>query len=197
MALIKCLAGRLCGTNRPFEGERVSGDALFYYEYKDGIFISISDGLGHGEQAYKVSAEISSFLEFNHHKDIAQLITQVHEKISPSIGAALAMAYISFDDNTIYFCGIGNVGGYLIGSHDKIFVSKDGIVGANMRTPLLQSEALLPGDKIILASDGIHERFYSKANRDIFKGKPADIVQYLMSEFSKSYDDASCWVFEY
>ncbi len=197
MALIQSPSGRLCGINRPFEGERVSGDALFFHEDENGIFISISDGLGHGEQAHKVSSDISVFLESHHHQDITRLITEVHEEISPSIGAAMAMAYINFKEDTVSFCGIGNVGGYIMGSHDKIFVCKDGVVGANMRSPLLQSETLSPGDKIILASDGIHERFYSKASPNVFKRNPMAIVQYLLKNFGKPYDDASCWVFEY
>ena len=197
MALIQSDSGRLCGTNRAFEGERVSGDGLFYHEDEEGILLSISDGLGHGKGAHKVSSDISSFLESHHHKDIAALITQVHEKIAPCMGAAMAIAYINLKEGLVSFCGIGNVGGYLIGPRDKVFVCKDGMVGANMRSPLVQSETLSPGDKVILASDGIHERFYSKAKRHIFKEKPTLIVQYLLDEFSKPYDDASCWVFEY
>ncbi len=198
MALIEVESGRLCGVNRPCQGERVSGDGLFYHEDDNGIILSVSDGLGHGDQAHDVSTQISAFLDHHHHHDIGLLITQVHKHISPSIGAAMGIAYINFNDHTVSFCGIGNVGGYLLGSREKSFVCKDGMVGANnMRKPLLQSEALSRGDKVVLASDGIHERFYSKGKRSIFKRKPAAIVYYLLSDFSKSYDDASCWVFEY
>lgn len=197
MALIQSDSGRLCGTNRAFEGEPLSGDGLFFHEDEEGILLSISDGLGHGKEAHQVSSEIATFLENHHHNDIAVLITQVHENITPCIGAAMSIAYIDFIEGLVSFCGVGNVGGYLVGPRDKVFVCKDGMVGANMRSPLVQSERLLPGDKVILASDGIHERFYSKAKRHIFKEKPQVIVQYLLDNFSKSYDDASCWVFEY
>ncbi len=197
MALIQALSGRLCGVNRPCNGERVSGDGLFYHEYNNGIIISICDGLGHGRQAHEVSCEIKKFLEHHHHQDIVQLILDVNEEISPSIGAAMAMAYIDFDNDTLWFCGMGNVGGFVLGANDNIFVSKDGMVGANMHSPLLQSLVLEPGDKFVMASDGIHERFYSKAKPTIFKSRPMVIVEYLLSEFSKPYDDASCWVFEY
>ncbi|MEH6345808.1 MAG: SpoIIE family protein phosphatase [Bermanella sp.] len=197
MALTQTPSGRLYGVNRPCQGESVSGDGLFYHEYDKGIIISICDGLGHGRQAHEVSSEIITFLEHHHHQDIEQLILEVSEKISPSIGAAMAMAYIDFESNTLWFCGMGNVGGFVIGANDKIFVSKDGMVGANMHNPLLQSLMLSPGDKFVMASDGIHERFYSKAARTIFKSRPVAIVEYLLSDFSKPYDDASCWVFEY
>ena len=70
MALIEAVSGRLCGVNRPCQGERVSGDGLFYHEDDNGIILSVYDGLGHGDQAHGVSTEISAFLDYHHHQDI-------------------------------------------------------------------------------------------------------------------------------
>jgi len=195
MVVTESLSGRIAVVNRPCTGQNVSGDSVFYFENRQGVLMGIADGLGHGPKAHDVSHGIKTFLEGHHHADILVLLNEIHENIRPCLGAALGLAYIHFEERKVSFVGVGNIAAYIIGERDKSFVSKDGTVGIRMHTPIFQEETLMPGDKIVLASDGVQARFYSQGDRASMKGGTASMVEYILSNFGKSHDDASCLVF--
>jgi serine phosphatase RsbU (regulator of sigma subunit) len=192
--VVSLCEGRVAGINRPCEGEKVSGDSIFSFALAKGIVVGIADGLGHGQHAHEISIKIKECIEYRQHSDISTLLYDAHNAISPCDGAAVGLAYINFEGSRCSFTAVGNIGACIIGSQDKSFIFKDGMVGSRMRTPLVQSETLIAGDKIILFSDGIQERFYNQCNRLLLKKKPLSVVDTLIENYGKNYDDASCWV---
>ena len=194
MDVISLVGGRIAGINRACEGQIYSGDAIFSFELDNGYVVGIADGLGHGIHAHKISNKIKNYIESNQKSDITALLYGADNYISPCDGAAVGLAYLNFHSNSCSFAAIGNINGYIIGNRDKVFTSRDGMVGARMRTPLLQTESITAGDKIILTSDGIKERFYGQCNRQAFRASPVSVVESLIDQYSKRYDDASCWV---
>jgi len=194
MVVINSVDGRVAGVNRPCQGQKVSGDAIFSFALDSGVVVGIADGLGHGLQAHAISLRIKRYIEKNNHSDILRLLNDAHNAIAPCDGAAVGLAYINFEEGECSFAAVGNISAYIIGNNDKSFVFQDGMIGARMRTPLLQTEKLMAGDKIFVISDGIKERFYSHCDRSLLKNNPASVVEMLLKSYGKCYDDASCWV---
>lgn len=194
MVVIHKRQGSVVGANRACKGQIVSGDCLFMCDTDDGIIVGIADGLGHGALAHDISSRVKQCMESSGANTIVDMLYEADQFISPSGGAAVGVAEINYTNYEVSFAAVGNIGACIIGSKDKSFVFKDGMVGARMRTPLLQKEKLKSGDKLLLFSDGIQERFYASCNRTKFKSKPEIVMNMLMDEYGKDYDDASCWV---
>lgn len=183
--------------NTPFKGELKSGDLPFYYREGNHLLLGLIDALGHGKEANRLSVEIKAYLDEHWHCNCNQLLYDLNDAIANSIGAAISLAHINLSSADIEFAGVGNVKGYIIGEKNNSFVSKDGVVGQNMRSPLVQKKKLVKRDKVIFCSDGIQERFYVLADRQKLALSPEQVTRYIQNEFGKDHDDASCMVFEY
>lgn len=170
---------RIISREVAFEGEIYCGDMTFHQSLEDGFFMAVADGLGHGESAYQTVQPIYRFLQDNASSDVMALIKQIDQQIRPSQGAALALAYVDLQKAQLSFVGVGNINAYLIGENDQSFVSRDGMVGANMRTPKLQTIDLKAGDKLVMISDGIQNRFYSQGSREILLASPVELLEHL------------------
>jgi serine/threonine protein phosphatase PrpC len=188
---------KIAKKNRPFRGEFNSGDLPFYYQDGETILLGLIDAVGHGNEAFKLSARIKKFLNSHWHTDFTKLLNEIDHEIKASIGAAISLVSINLSSSRLNFAGVGNVNVYLIGQKEVLFVSRDGVVGQNMRTPLIQTQPLIKRDKVILCSDGIQERFYSLADRKILARSPEHVVNYIQKEYGKDHDDASCLVYEF
>lgn len=183
--------------NRPFHGERHSGDLPFFDQATDSLLLGLADALGHGEQAFKLASDIEVFMRENSNHNVLTLLEDMHRAFRQSIGAAISLARVNLRSGHLQFAGIGNVHSCVIGQTDRSFVCRDGILGQNRRSPLLQDCQLTPGDKVVFASDGIQQRFYTRGDRKLLLAEPRHVARYLITEFGKRHDDSSCLVFEF
>lgn len=184
--------------NFPISSEWVSGDNVVSKQIGDHLLLAAIDGTGHGQVAHDVSRKMGEYLQaLPSFEDPAELICQLHALMSPCIGASVGILILNKLDGSAHFSGIGNISAYILGHEDFCFVSKDGIVGQQMRKGKTQVKQLMAGDVIVLHSDGIKSRFYTQYERNAIK-QPADlIINYIFNHFKKQYDDASCLVYRY
>ena len=183
--------------NRPFEGEWQSGDCPFFEMQEGKLHLGLFDVLGHGHEAAKLAKTLPKMVKPLLGMSTDKLIEEIHLNMQGSLGAALSYVQIDLDTGELVFSGVGNVLAFISGSAKKQFVSKDGVLGQNIRTPLLQYAVLKEGDKLVLASDGVQSRCYGLLD-DYFLDKSAEYLSsYLIEKFGKSHDDASCLVFEF
>ena len=66
-----------------------------------------------------------------------------------------------------------------------------------MSPPKQQTLRLLPGDIVMLYSDGIREHFEHFDVPGLLTGNARDIVLRVLDAFSKGNDDTSCLVMRY
>ena len=125
------------------------------------------------------------------------MFENLNRELKGSVGAAVGMACIELGTGKFDYAGVGNTCCYIFGDAKSQFVSTDGVVGQHMRTPLLQSQMLDRGDKVILTTDGIQERFYNESSPHDAEGKPDVVADRIVGEYGKVHDDASCLVFEF
>jgi len=183
--------------NRPYPGEKNSGDLPFYFHRENALLLGIVDGLGHGAKAHLVTLQIREHLEQYWHNDVLKMFTNLDRTLQTSIGAAIGMAYVDLLNGKMEYAAVGNTQAYVLGETTYRFISKDGVVGQQMRTPLLQPYQLTAGDKVISTTDGIQERFYNDTSHHYRTTAPETIVGSIVEDFGKKYDDASCLVFEF
>jgi len=182
---------------RPCMGERVSGDAVFFQPLEHGLFAAIVDVLGHGPDAHELTHVIHDFLERHATADVASLMTRLHQRLKGTRGAAVGLCAIDSAAGSVEYVGIGNTGLRRFGESETRLVSRDGVVGQNMRTPLLQSLKLESGDVIVLYTDGVSERFTGADYPSVLHHAPKDVVRVILDRFGKDHDDSACIAIRY
>jgi negative regulator of sigma-B (phosphoserine phosphatase) len=182
---------------RPCMGERVSGDAVVIRPLETGLFAAIIDVLGHGPDAHELTHVIEAFLDRHATADVAGLMARLHQRLKGSRGAAVGLCAVDSEKGSIDYVGIGNTSLRRFGESENRLVSYDGVLGQNMRTPLLQSLKLEPGDLIMLYTDGVSDRFTTAEYPGVMQHAPEKVVRNIIDRFGKDHDDSACIAIRY
>jgi serine phosphatase RsbU (regulator of sigma subunit) len=184
-------------TIRPCRGESLSGDAVIARTLDAGIFMAIVDVLGHGPEAHELTHIIDSYLSRYGCWEVTRVITQLHQHLKGTRGAAVGMCAINASTGRLDYAGIGNTSIRRFGTTETRLVSHDGVLGQNMRTPLPQSVQLADGDLVVLYTDGVSDRFTAEQYPGMAHHPPAEIAKNIVQRFGKDHDDAACVAVRY
>ena len=183
---------------RACPGERRSGDAAVLREMNDvTLLAAIIDVTGHGSEANKIATQIETFFKKCRSSDAGRIMHLLHGTIKGTLGAAVGLCLIDTELGTLEYTGTGNTVFRRFGKEDTRLVSREGIVGSNMRTPRIQSLSLDDRDLILMYTDGISDKFRFDPNSGARQQRTSIIANRLVSEFGKSYDDAGCIALRY
>jgi serine phosphatase RsbU (regulator of sigma subunit) len=182
---------------RPCRGERLSGDAVVIRPLEQGLFVAIVDVLGHGPEAHELTHVIDAYLARYGTSDVSGLMTRLHQHLKGTRGAAVGLCAIDAATGRIDYAGIGNTAMRRFGKTETRFVSQDGVLGQNMRTPRPQTLQLEPGDLIILYTDGVSDRFSADDYPGVSHHAPKEVASNIVQRFGKDHDDAACIAVRY
>jgi serine phosphatase RsbU (regulator of sigma subunit) len=158
---------------------------------------AIVDVLGKGPEAHDLARQIDVYLERYGSADVAGLMTRLHQHLKGTRGAAIGLCAFETATGHIAYVGTGNTVARRFGQADTRLVSRDGVLGQNMRTPHAQTLTLAPGDLVVLHTDGVRDRFSSDDYPGMLTQAPNDVVRVLIDRFGKDYDDAACIAVRY
>lgn len=187
---------RVGSTVRPMPGERVSGDAIVVMPWDDGLLLAIIDVLGHGPEAHAAGLEVVAMLESLAHGGPAQRVATLHRQLSGSRGCALGLCHVRDADGQLDYVGVGNTVIRRFGQEETRLVSFDGVLGQNMRTPRVQSMTLATGDRLLMYTDGVSDRFSLNDYPSLLHHDPDLIARNVVERYGKHYDDAACLALE-
>lgn len=182
---------------RPCWGEHLSGDTVVIEPLEQGRLIAIVDVLGHGPEAHELTHQIEAYLARYSTPDVSGLMTRLHQHLKGTRGAALGLCAVDTTTGCIQYVGIGNTVLRRFGHEETRLVSRDGVLGQNMRTPLLQNLQLQPGDTIVLYTDGVSDRFTSADYPGVLRHPPQQVTETIIQRFGKDHDDAACIAVRY
>ena len=197
MALIVDELLEYSSLNRPCQGEYLSGDAVVIRPLEQGLFVAIVDVLGHGAEANELTHIIEAYLNRYCASDVAGVIQRLHQHLKGTRGAAVGLCAIDTLAGRIDYVGIGNTAMRLFGKKETRFVSQDGVLGQNMRTPRLQTAGLESGDLIVLYTDGVSDRFTAQDYPGVSHHPPEAAARNIVQRFGKDHDDATCIALRY
>ena len=182
---------------RACKGEQLSGDAVVIQAFDQDLFVAIVDVLGHGPEANKLTHVIEAYLARYAGPDVKGVMKRLHQHLNGTRGAAIGLCYVSGSTGRLDYAGIGNTTLRRFGQEETRLVSQDGVLGQNMRTPLLQTLRLEPGDLVLLYTDGVSDRFAAGDYPSLLRHAPSAVVKNIVERFGKDHDDAGCIALRY
>lgn len=173
------------------------GDIGFAHQDDNSCFLALIDVLGHGAEAHQVGLRAIEYLQNNYGKQISDILVGLHEHIRGSRGAVVAIVYLDIETGKLTYTGIGNITIRILGVRATRMVLKDGIVGYGEIKPKTQELSLLPGDILLMHSDGLKEHFDVYECQDLLTESVEDIANGLINRYGLRNDDSSCVVLKY
>jgi anti-sigma regulatory factor (Ser/Thr protein kinase) len=178
---------------RPIEGERASGDHAAFMRRDDRLWVTVVDGLGHGEPAREASDRaISTFLSSR--TDSPQAVVEdCHRLLAGTRGAVMAVVCIDEATDDLEACLVGNVEAGVFGAGvARRFAGGSFVLGA--RQPLRKLHAdratLDRREAVVLFSDGIVRRHRIEDEPALLHEHPIVIAQFILEQFAREHDDA-------
>lgn len=177
-----------------------SGDAHVVAPFEGGVLVGVIDGLGHGYEAALASREAVHILAEHPGAPVTELVARCHEGLRKTRGAVLSLASFVAVASTMTWVGVGNVDAILVRGRSPWTRSKEGITArggvVGYQIPPLSPRTLpvAPGDRLILASDGIRGDFVENLP---FEGSPNAWAEAILHSHGKRTDDALVLVAEY
>lgn len=181
-------------------GQTHSGDLHLVKPFSNGILVAALDGVGHGEEAARAATKACGILEGHAEEPVISLVRQCHEGLRATRGVAMSIASFNLAHELMTWVGVGNVQGILLRPgltstpQEESLLLRAGVVGVQL--PPLQA-AVLPlsaGDRLIFATDGIHNDF---ARGLAWNQVPQRAAEMILAQHSKATDDALVLVARY
>lgn len=180
---------------RPRPGEPVCGDQSLAVDVPgSGALVGVLDGLGHGAEAASAALCGVEVLSDVCTEPLDVMVRHCHQALSGTRGAAMTLARIDFDTQTMRWIGIGNVTANLVAkSPVGVEVRSSarligGIVGYRLPDVLApQQVSIRPGDLLVIASDGITDGHLEDID---FAASSRTIAEQILDRHNKQTDDA-------
>lgn len=164
---------------RAYPGMPRGGDTGLVIPQPDGALAILIDASGHGLAAYAVAQKARSVILASISEQPDILLCEIHEALKGTIGAAVSIGRIR--QGTVDYAGVGNVRA----SVDLApLMAQTGVVGHRMRTPRLTTASLVPGQWLLMHTDGV------SGPKSLPNGNAESVARKLMELYGSEHDDA-------
>jgi phosphoserine phosphatase RsbX len=183
----------------PLPGQAESGDAFLVESFSDGAVIAVVDALGHGRRAAQTAEQAIDMVRRHARENVTELFRRCHEMLRGRLGATMSLASFDWRLQRMTWLGVGNVAGVLVphtfqASPAHRLLVRGGVVGGDLPDLQPTAVALVPGDTLIIATDGIHEEFADELAGDL---TPQPLAEHIFEHYAKGTDDALVLVARY
>jgi anti-sigma regulatory factor (Ser/Thr protein kinase) len=184
--------GMLGATLAPYPGEQVCGDNWSWSDTAHGATIMLADGSGHGIEAARAAELASRTFIQNAEASCEELVGTIHRALTPTRGAALAVARIDRAAHVVRFVGLGNISAALVSANKvRHMVSHNGTAG-HVAPRIREFTYEFTGDPLlIMHSDGLTSRWNLDQYPGLLSHHPSVIAAVLLRDHRRGRDDAS------
>jgi serine phosphatase RsbU (regulator of sigma subunit) len=182
---------------RSIPGEAESGDRHLVLPLPEGVLLAAIDGIGHGREAALAASAAIEALEDHAGAPLPALVARCHERLRGMRGVVMSLAEIGARTRTLTWLGVGNVEGVVIragsnavGRRERLLL-RPGVVGSRLPDLVPASLRIVPGDLLILATDGIAGTFDDSLQP---YDRPQPLADRILKRYATGTDDATVLV---
>ena len=180
----------------PVRGEAACGDSWHAQAVPGGrTKVLVADGLGHGLLAAEASRLAVRLFRDHLHLDPVPMVRALHAGLRGTRGAAVAVADLpTASAGDVRFAGVGNVVATVSpadGGRTRSLVSHNGTAGVEARRVQEFAVPWLPGDLLLMHSDGLASRWQLSAYLGLRARRPSTIAAVLYRDFRRDRDDVT------
>ena len=178
----------------PKRGEDISGDAWAYQVDNCRSLFLVADGLGHGPAAATAASQAVRIFQ-EHHRSPGAIVEAAHAALRSTRGAALGIAEIDFEQQSVRFAGIGNIAAsiFSFAKHHHL-ISNNGTVGHEVRKIQEFSYPWYANGLLIMHSDGLDSKWQLDRYPGLSQKHPSLIAGVLYRDFNRERDDVTVLV---
>lgn len=178
---------------RPMEGLHACGDAVVEAEVQGWHLLAVIDALGHGPDAELAALAAHKAALGACRQPLAQVFDAVHAALARQRG--VVMSALLLENGVATFAGVGNV---------EIFAPEGvarplamaGTLGSGRFRFRSFEVPLAPGQRWVLASDGIKAREGAALLASLRAARPGEVAAALIERATRPHDDASVLVID-
>ncbi len=186
--------GALCA---PAPGQIVAGDGWAVHQSRERSQVLVVDGLGHGPSAAEAAQAALRLFRERAGLSPAAIVEAAHSALHGTRGAVMAIAEVDSSQQTVRFCGVGNITGavYSAGRWQGM-VSYEGTVGYAVHKirefsyPWVTEGTPVPS-LLVMHSDGLTGRWNLDRYPGLTQRHPGLIAGILYRDFIRKHDDAT------
>jgi phosphoserine phosphatase RsbX len=174
------------------EGEASLGDAFLVHPSGDRVLIAVIDGLGHGREANHAARAVLTALADAAERELVEVVRHCHRQAQRTRGACVSVA--SLAGGTLEWVGVGNVEAALLRADRgavrpvESMMLSGGVVGYQLPPLRPRTVDVVPGDLLVMATDGLRADFASSIIRTDVPRMVASRV--MRTQRSANDDDA-------
>ena len=176
----------------PIEGETVCGDAWAFHGGPERSAIMVVDGVGHGPMAHEAASAALEAFRARPQRAPGELLSDVHDALRHTRGAAVAIAEILPGRGLLRFAGVGNVTASLVADEGvRHLISQFGTMGHKMGRVHEQQVPWKPEAHLVLHSDGVRSAWALDQYPGLSRSHPMIVAGILWRDFARGKDDAT------
>lgn len=179
------------GLTRPLTGETVCGDGFAVRVVEGRHQVLVCDGLGHGALAAAAANAARHAFRSAAAAPPAMVVEHLHQALTHTRGAAVAVAELDRASATLRYAGLGNIAGVVVdGETRRGLVSLPGIAGHQRRTIREYEYPLLPGAVLVMHTDGVSDRWRPADYPGLLDRAPILLAATVLRDAGIRRDDA-------
>lgn len=179
--------------SRPLEGSSACGDIVVEEHEGDWHLFAVVDALGHGLEAEQSARRAADAITSVRGKPLQQVFEAVHRALRGQRG--VVMSAILVDGGTASFAGVGNVEVFTPEGVSRP-VTLAGTLGGGAYRFRSFALSLEPGQRWVLASDGVKMREASAMLSKLRQESATSVAAAVLSHCARVQDDASLLILD-
>ncbi len=186
---------RVAMVKRALDDAPHCGDECGYWPGDDKTTLCVVDGLGHGPDAERAARAAVDYVARHLSEPLADIFAGCNVALHRTRGVAMGLAVVEEGVGRLTYAGIGNTRAMIVGERTVHLSSNWGIVGGGYRTLSPETVPLVPGDLVILSTDGVAEMIDLSAYDDELRADVQGLAERIVRDWGRETDDVAVLVF--
>ena len=168
-------------------------DTYLVEEYRGDLVAVLIDGHGQGQMALSASLKALAVVKGALNHDPPQFFARTHQRLTDSTGVSMVQARVSPEQERVDFHGVGRIHGLVLSARGVVSLeSAPGVLGMGRVVPPHSQVVKWTRDSLLLlASDGVVDRWKLDLVDGLFRASPALVIHNLIQPFGRIPDDVT------